>query len=96
MGAIEPILEEQRGDSLNKACPTTVPRSFSHSIHAFDQIAERIAVWGMGGVPTEERLARSVNTMKILTDYMKRVPVMSLDFRWNSAAKTYIYSLESF
>jgi hypothetical protein len=44
----------------------------------------------------EERLARSVNTMKILPDYMKRVPGMSLDFRSNSGAKTTVHSLGSF
>jgi hypothetical protein len=38
---------------------------------------------GWAEFPPEERLARSVNTMKILPDYMKRMPGMSLDFRSN-------------
>jgi hypothetical protein len=34
-----------------KAYPKTVPSSFFHSIHAFCQLADWIAVCGMGGVP---------------------------------------------
>jgi hypothetical protein len=61
-----------------KACPPTVPPSFSHSIHGFGGRAE---------FPPEERLARPVSTMKILPVDMKRVPGMSLDLRPNGPRK---------
>jgi hypothetical protein len=53
--------------------------SFFHSIYHFAQIADRIAIF-WAEFPPKERLARSVNTMKILPDYMKRAPDMSPGF----------------